>query len=185
MTNFVKIADGINVEPVLQEVLAQPDLWNEYAERNHDPNSPHFGVPDIWVRYRKREELVTGDDFRAPHFAEFYPAWHRLRSLQPIVYGLVARVKAVYLGGILITKIPPGGQVKPHHDRGSWHAEEMNMKVYVPLQSNDGCINHCEDESVTMRPGDVWTFDNLKIHSVENRGETDRITAIICMRCEP
>jgi len=185
MQHFEKIAEGLDVAPVLDEILTTPDLWSAYAERTHDPESPHFGVPDIWVRYRKRSELVTGDDFRAPHFAEFYPAWRAMPSLHPIVYDLMARVRAVYLGGILITKIPPGGQVKPHHDRGSWHAETMNKKVYVPLQSNDGCINFCEGDEVVMRPGEVWTFDNLKTHSVQNRGDTDRITAIICMRCEP
>jgi uncharacterized cupin superfamily protein len=96
----------------------------------------------------------------------------------------MARVNAVYLGGILITRIPPGGCVKPHHDRGSWHAETMNTKVYVGLRSNPQCINRCEGEQIVIAPGDAVTFNNLLTHSVENNGETDRMTLIVCMRVE-
>jgi hypothetical protein len=45
-------------------------------------------------------------------------------------------------------------------------------------------VNHCEDESIVMQAGEAWMFDNLNIHSVENNGATERITAIICMRVE-
>jgi hypothetical protein len=184
MRNFRKITEGCDIAPVVAELRAHPELWNAYAERTHDPNSPHFGVPDIWVRFRPRRELVDTAAFREPHFAEFYPAWYVLPSLHSIVYDLMAKVRATYLGGILITKIPSGGQVKPHNDRGGWHAETMNMKVYVPLLAPAECVNFCEDESVVMQAGEAWHFDNLKEHSVENRSDSDRITAIICMRCE-
>ena len=88
------------------------------------------------------------------------------------------------LGGILLTKIPPGCQVKPHHDRGRWHAEFYNRKIYIPLKTNDRCVNHCEDESVVMGGGQAWWFDNLVTHSVVNDGDDERITAIICLRTE-
>jgi hypothetical protein len=35
-----------------------------------------------------------------------------------------------------------------------------------------------------MAPGEVWYFDNLKEHEVTNDGPDDRITLIICLRCE-
>ena len=72
----------------------------------------------------------------------------------------------------------------PHDDRGSWHAEWLNTKVYLPIQSNPGCLNICEDDRVSMQEGEAWTFDNLKTHSVENNGDTARVTAILCMRTE-
>lgn len=184
MKHFRKLRSDLNVAPLAHELADNPQLWNAYQERTVSPDSPHFGVPDVWVRFKDRELLKTPEDFAGPHFSVFYPAWSNLPSLHAIVYDLMHQVRATMLGGILITKIPAGGQVKPHDDRGGWHAEFYNTKVYVPLASNDGCINYCEDEHVTMRPGDAWQFDNLKTHSVVNRGETDRITAIICMRCE-
>jgi hypothetical protein len=66
----------------------------------------------------------------------------------------MAKVQATHLGGILITKIPAHGQVKTHHDRGTWHSGILSRKVYVPLKANDRCVNHCGDESVVMNRGD-------------------------------
>lgn len=183
MKNFSKVAEGVDVEPLRVQVAVRPELWNTHPQRT-SVESPHYGVDDIWVRYRALEDLKERHHFREPHFAVFYPAWHALPALHPIVFALMHKVKAVYLGGILITRIPPGGRVKPHHDRGSWHAEYLNMKVYVPIQSNEHCVNYCEDETEVMRPGTVYHFDNLRMHSVENNGETARITAIVCMRVE-
>jgi hypothetical protein len=184
MRFFQKIAEGIDTAPAIAQLNAHSELWNAHLGRAYEA-SPHYGVQDIWVRYRKLEE-IQADPRKAiePHWAEFYPCWQRLSALHPIVFGLMARVQATYLGGILITKIPPGGRVKPHDDRGSWHAETMNCKVYVPLQANDGCVNYCGDESLIIRTGEAVIFNNLVTHSVENNGDADRITLICCYKVE-
>ena len=36
-----------------------------------------------------------------------------------------------------------------------------------------------------MSSGECWTFNNLLTHSVENRGDVDRICLIVSMRVEP
>ena len=184
MGAFRLVASGVNVSGVVQELEAHPDLWNARAYRTESVASPHHGIPDIWLRYRKLSELTSPQAYREEHFAEFYDEWNLVPSLHPIVYGLMAAVKAVYLGGIIVTRIPPGHQVKPHDDRGSWHAERMNTKAYLILKDNPWCLNHCDGDTVHMRTGDVWEFDNLRPHSVVNDGPSDRWTAIISMRCE-
>lgn len=183
LTHFKTIAQGIDVSGVVAELKDHPELWGAHPGRT-EPDSPHFGVPDIWVRYRDAAALTCAQAFKEPHFPVFYPAWHTLPSLHPIVFGLMHGVYATQLGGILITKIPPGGRVKRHHDRGSWHAEFYNTKVYVGLQSNQACVNYCEDEATKIKAGEAVIFNNLLEHSVENRGETDRVTLIVCMRTE-
>lgn len=185
MKNFKLIAENIPVDGVLSELAQHPKLWGAHPGRTQ-PSSPHYGVPDIWVRFRHPEELTCSAAFREPHKSVFYPAWDLLPALRPIVgyvTNIVPNIKE--LGGILITKIPAGGQVKPHNDKGGWHAEYYNTKVYVALQSNSRCDNWCENEVVNMKAGDAITFNNLLEHSVENEGHTDRITLIICLRTEP
>ncbi len=186
MSNFIKLKSGIDVSGIVSQLDAHPELWNANDERTREA-SPHYAIPDIWVRFRAHGELTTPGAFREPHFAEFYPAWHALPALEPIVFDIMASVRprAVYLGGILITKIPPGGAVKPHNDRGGWHAEFHNTKVYVALKSNPRCVNYCDGDSVVMEPGDAVIFNNLLEHSVENNGVSDRVTLIICLRTEP
>lgn len=181
MRYFEKI-DEFNVKEAVSQLDAHPELWNLRSQRTaHDTFA---GTSDIWVRYRDPDEIHTPADLGVPHFAVWYPAWDVLPALKSIVRTLLADVGAVHLGGILITKIPPGGQIKPHHDRGGWHAEFYFNKVYVPLRTNPFVINHCEDESVVMKTGEAWFFNNLVTHSVTNGGDTDRITLIVCMRTE-
>ena len=104
--------------------------------------------------------------------------------LDGIVYGLAARCRATAIGGVFLTRIPPGGEVKPHDDAYSWHARFYQTKVYVPLAGNPECINTCLDDAAVMLPGSAWTFDNLVTHAVMNRGATERITLIISFRRE-
>jgi hypothetical protein len=181
--NFRLIWNHVDVAAAARQLDQHPELWNEFPERRI-AGSPHEGVDDIWVRWRTRDQLTAPERYTEEHFASFLHPWRTLTEIQPIVYELMARVSAVYLGGILITRIPPGREVLPHHDRGPWHAEFMNCKVYLPLKSNAECVNLCEGDSVVMRAGEAWTFDNLRVHSVENRGDTERVTLIVCMRVE-
>jgi hypothetical protein len=179
---FVKLADGLDVAPALRELAAHPALWDARTARKLAPGSPHAAMSDIWLRYRDPAELTCAADYLAPHDSVFYPAWRSLPAVQAIVGGLVGRLRPRRLGGILITRIPPGAGIAPHHDRGGWHAEFYDLKLYTILEGNPGCRNICEQETVVMKPGETWSFDNLRVHSVENRGVTPRTTLITCLR---
>lgn len=173
-----------NVASLAEQLDAQPELWDERPQRLMK-GGPFEGTSDIWVRWRAEHELTSPQAYLEPHFAVWYPAWRKLPALQPIVYDLMARTKAVHLGGILLTRIPAGGEIKAHHDRGGWHAEFYNTKVYVVIRNNDKCVNFCGGEQVIMSVGDAWQFDNQVLHGLYNQGPTERVSAIICMRCEP
>lgn len=184
MRHFHRLAEGIDVQPLLGQLDQQPELWDQIPFRRTAPNSPHAAMKDIWIRYRPPVELLYPWSFAEPFHSVFYPAWRVLPALKPITFGLMSLVSAVELGGILLTRIPPGGAVMPHDDRGKWHAEWFNLKVYIPLRSNDQCINFCGGDEVVMRAGEAWVFDNLVEHATYNRGDTERITLIVCMRVE-
>ena len=183
MPNLVKIAGGINVAPALAQLDAHPELWDQHTERRDADASPHSEMSDIWLRYRARAELTEPARYVEPFAQSFYPAWYVLTALHPIVGLLTTQLVPEELGGILVTRIPPGGVIRWHDDRGSWHAERMTTKVYVPLRANDRCVNYCGAERAVFKPGSAWTFNNLIGHAVENRGDTERITMIVCMRC--
>lgn len=185
MKNFLQIASGIDVIPLKIALQMQPELWNTHDQRKEFEGSSHKGTSDIWVRYNDLKNLNPSDyeKFTQEHDSVWHPVYTKLPQLRPIIFGLMARCEAVRLGGVLITKIPAGGRVLPHSDAG-WHPEYYNMKIYVPIQSNQCCINRVEDENVSMLSGDAWFFDNTKEHEVINNGEDDRITLIICMRCD-
>jgi quercetin dioxygenase-like cupin family protein len=176
--NFLKIIDGLDVLPLLLDLQRHPELWNANDFRKTEPGTPHTEMSDIWIRWAEKRE-----DFDRPHFATWYPAFAALPHVRPIIFALLARVEAVHLGGVLITRIPPGHKIDPHTDRG-WHPEFYNCKLYVVLKSNPLCKFRVEDETVLMRAGDVWAIDNTKEHEIVNDGKEERMTLIICARCE-
>lgn len=168
----------------LQQLDDHPELWDQHPQRTRHPESPHRETSDIWLRYRDPAELHEPSDFRGPHWPVFYPAWRELTGLHSFVYDLARRVRAVHVGGILLTRMKPGTRVYSHDDRGAWHAEFHNAKVWMPLVANGLCFNQCCDEQVVMKPGEAWMFDNLLPHSVINAGDTERITLICSYRTE-
>ncbi len=186
MKNFLKIAEGVDVLPVLLGLQHHPELWDANTVRKASSDSPHLAMSDIWVRYNDDTECRrTGDysKFNDAHDPIWYPAYYAIPQLRPIIFAALARVEGTRLGGVLITKIPPGGRIAPHVDKG-WHVDHYNTKLYIVLQSNPLCINRVEDERVSMAAGEVWLFDNTKEHEVINDGNDDRITLIVCTRTE-
>lgn len=184
MRNFLLIAQGINVEPLNLALKQHPELWDQNTKRKENDDSPHKSMSDIWIRYnddKKYRESGDYSKFHSPHFPVWYPASQKLPHIRPLAIGLMAKMQATHLGGILITRIPPGGKIEPHID-SNWHSKFYNCKLYVPIQTNPQCWNRCEDEVVTMGTGDCWYFNNAVEHEVQNNGRDDRITLIICMK---
>ena len=180
MGKFIHIAEHLPVNKVMDELNANPQLWGQNQVRTGYSNSPFQYAPDIWVRWRKKEQLTSAYKYHEPHWASFYPAWDLLPSLHEITFDLMRIVDAVYLGAILITRIPAGQNVAEHNDMGAWHAEYTDCKAFVTL-SGSGCEFWSEDNMKVFNVGSAWSFNNLRNHKVVNTSNEDRITAIICM----
>lgn len=181
MSNLIKVASSACVAPLLSEILAHPELWDEHKLRTEAYGSPHANISDIWVRYNDISNFA-GDlqKFNEPHESVWYPAADKLPSIRPIVFDLMHAVEGERLGGILITKIPPGSKVHPHVDQG-WHASYYD-KFAVQIMSAPEQAFCFEGEEHRMRPGDVYAFNNGVSHWVVNDSPIDRITLIICIR---
>lgn len=182
LSQFLCIARGVDTMPILLELQRHPDLWEVNNHRETYPGTPHGDTQSVWVRYRAANEIEGLESFQEEHRNVFWPAWQALPSLRPLVFGLMAKVAAVELGSILITRLRPGGEVKRHSDAGSWAPCFYNCKCHVTLAGTS--LSECDSETVRMIAGDVWTFDNLLPHAVSNDGDTDRLVAIVSMRTE-
>lgn len=183
MRQFLKVASGIDVLPIMLELNRAPHLWDQNTTRTTYENTPHGQSSDIWVRFRPAHEIKGLDDHRTEYRCAYWPAWHELPSLRPLIRALKNTVDATELGSLLITRLPPGAEILPHSDRGSWAAEFYNTKLHVTLSGTSRSF--CDGEAVLMQTGECWVFDNLRLHSVENVGETDRIVLIVSLRCDP
>lgn len=186
--NFLKIAENVDTVPMLLALRRNPQLWGQNPERQYAPGTPHAGMTDIWLRYNDRRPFDAGErpfsEINDPHESVWYPASDFLPQARPIVFGLMARVEGERLGGILITKLPPGGKIAPHTD-GGWHAGNYD-KYYVALQNEPGSEFYWgeagEGGTIRAKTGDVYWFRNDIIHGVRNDSADDRIAMIVCIQ---
>lgn len=175
MTKYIeKVTEGVNVAPMLWALQSHPELWDQNKTRTESPDSPHYGLSDIWARY-----CAPDQDPTQAHESVWYPAADCL-PVRELVFPLMAAVGATRLGGVLITKIPAGRQCRPHKDPG-WHARYYE-KFAIQIQSAPGQQFCFDGHSLETKPGDVFWFDNAQTHWVTNDTPYDRITLITCFR---
>ncbi len=177
MKNIELLLTGVDVSAIYWNLLKNPLLWNQHTGRTDNPESPHHGLDDIWVRFGDQERIKDN----APHDAFWYPSAEVL-GVKRLCLDLMHHVGGVELGGVLITRIPPGATCKPHEDHG-WHAKRYE-KFAVQIASAPGQAFCFEDESLETKPGDVYWFDNSNMHWVINDTPYERVTMICCIRRE-
>lgn len=185
MSHFTLIAKDLDPAPLLAELDRQPELWNERPERRFGGTSPHRETSDIWIRYASPEAMREPGFLHKPHESVWWPAYKALPAIADLGEKVIEALGPETLepmGGILFTRIPPGKQVYTHHDKNTWHSEYYDCKVWLVLRGNDQCVNTVEDESMVWMPGEAWQHDNLRVHSVQNNGDTERIVLILCFR---
>lgn len=179
------VTESLDVLPLQQELLANLDEFDKYNQRRTFPNSPHAQMNDIWVRYNDINPFLAKgslEGFEAEHDSVWYPVIDKLPSVKNVVFDLMRIVDGERLGGILITKLPPGGHIKRHTDAG-WHAQYYD-KFYVPILNSKGSIFGFDDGIIDPELGQAWWFDNSNPHWVDNNSDTDRIAMIVCIRTE-
>ena len=177
MNNFQCIAQGVDVVPLYNAIMRNPQMWNVHTLRTEHPNTAHGQVSDIWLRFNDcGDPSSVIDDKEAIN----YPAWWSLPQARALVFSLMARVEGERLGRVLVTKLVPGAKVTPHTDGGA--PAEYYDRYHIVLNSNPECVFRAGDEVVNMPTGSVWWFDNTKEHEVINNGADDRVHIIVDIR---
>lgn len=197
MKNFLRLAEGVDVTPLLLAVTRRGDLWDQDTFLRHYKQGPFEDVQTIFLRFPERvvfddddvaeqerkialykENMLPGFD---QHESFDYPNYALLPEARVLVQALMARVNGVRLGRVMINKVRPGGRIFPHADSPE-HANYWNNRLHVVLQSLPGNVFRCEDEHVHMRAGEAWWFDHRLEHEVINNSGDDRIHLLVDIR---
>ena len=168
------IHTGVPVESVYWRIRQHPELWNANTMRTQSSTSPHHGLDDIWVRYGAADQDPT-----KPHDSH----WHEpadVLAIRGLCLDIMRMVDGTGLGGVLITRIPPGASCKPHADRG-WHADAHD-KYALQITSAPGQFFCFDGEALESKPGDLFKFENQHTHWVTNDTPYERVTLIVCVR---
>lgn len=171
--------ERFDIAPLLAQIASHPDVWDRHSLRKRA--YVHAQISDIWVRYNDWKNF-NGDPakFNEEHASVWYPVVTEIPAVKELCMDVMEFVQGVELGGVLITRIPPGGRVEPHTDSG-WHASHYD-KYAVQLMGNSNQSFHFDSCSLSAEPGELYTFDNSKTHWVTNDSDMYRMTLIICIR---
>jgi hypothetical protein len=186
MKNFLKIAEGVDIMPLLAAIKRNPQLWKEDTYLRDYPQGPFGDTETIMLRfpvkgvYETQQEAANHLLTHDPHENIDYPPYKLLAEARPLVMALMARVQGERLGRVMINKLQPGGRIFPHADTPE-HAAYYT-RHHLVLESDPGNVFRCEDEQVYMRPGEVWWFNNALEHEVVNNSANDRINIVIDIR---
>ncbi len=179
MRHFHRIAEGLDVQPVLAALARNPDLWDENPLRTMHPGTAHAEVSDIWLFFNdvSDPEAVVNDREVVP-----YRGWREIPQVRALVLNLMRFVDGVRLGRVMITRLAPGRVITPHVDGGA--PAEYFDRYHIALQCLPGALFRAGDETVQFKAGDVFWFDNTVEHEVWNNSADDRIVLICDIRSE-
>ena len=186
MKNFYRVAQGVPVNNLMQQVMRQPSLWNENTFRTTFPNTPHAEVDDIWLRFSDPAKCTTTTNVIGDDTPVWHPPAKALPAVKPIVQAVMATVDAYELGRLLITRLRPGGRILRHADKdGSYVQTADRARYHVVLQGLPGSLYTTGDETVCMQTGEVWWFNAHEEHEVVNNSADDRVHLLVDVRTWP
>jgi len=187
LQNFSKLATfGPKLmAPALQELSNYsasdswlPTLWSRHVERQSVAGSPHHSTETIYLRGPVEFTLKDYFSIDTIDFDFEQQCLPELTKLAGKVFDLL-EAKGL-LGRILITKLKPHSEIDEHHDEGPY--SDHFQRVHLSLVSSAQDYLACGNESVSMKPGELWWFNHKVTHMAENWGAEPRIHMILDYR---
>lgn len=173
MRYFKLVEASVDPEPFLTEIDSVEDAWlgatgrqEKIAVQREALAIPLRGLRKSAINGRKRRDVqesrwTTGSK-RFP-FARSY-----LEKVATRLNSVPGRAKIVCL--------PAGKRVYPHIDRGAYY--RAHNRYHLVLKSTSGSWLKTEEEEIRMKEGELWWFDNDRMHEAMNDGDEDRVHMI-------
>jgi hypothetical protein len=173
--NFKLLRKNIDVTVVLSELshFLQRQCWSDLRAKNisYHKKTRHVSLREHKINrandtvqyYRNSGHIITVSQ-TAPYFVKTFDL---LKIFEKELGGQLERVMLVALEG--------KSKVEPHIDEGTYYIERDRYHLVL---KTDTSINFCGDENQIYNAGELWWFDNKKLHSVENKSEETRIHLI-------
>lgn len=178
--NIQLLHRGIDPIPLLKQIQAQPELFDEHKERQETPGSPHVDTQTIFLRWCQSQTIMAA-------FTEIpaidYPAYAKLPEARPIVEKVLEIVGATELGRVIIPALKGGGIIFKHSDEGAY--ADHYERFHVCLQAARGNVMTVElepgvtFEGIDPYPGDVFWFNHKANHMCVNSTKAFRLHMII------
>ena len=175
MKPLTRIATGIDTHPIGDSLACNESAWHIDTSRQHTIRTL-AETQSIFLREaaatQTTQHLPTIDIHEsrlAPHAWQFPEAVLLCQAL--------AASLGVELGRALLARLPPGGNVLPHHDPGAYYAIRDRYHLVIASEPG-GSIVGAVDQEVDMKSGELWWLANKERHWARNLSAADRIHLI-------
>jgi hypothetical protein len=171
-TASIRRLGRVDIAPLKAAVAAIPEaLWD--AENSSKPN--RFGALDA-TRHIIFRFVSNFRDWRDSYDRPLWNEWKPLvepvleAATEPYGYGHAAFPR------VMLARMAPGGVIHPHRDENP--AAKWPHKIHVPLKTNEDVTFFVDGTGYHFEEGEAVEVNNMGLHAVENRGDTDRIHLI-------
>ena len=178
--NFQRIASGIGLSVLRAELDAHPEMWQLDLSRQRMIKVQR-DTETIFLRRPPRRDgstlpLEDVHETTRTRTSHLYPEIMRFIEL-------FAAENQRSIGRAMLVKLKPGGRVHPHIDEGEYYSRRD--RFHLVIASPEGSIMICDGERTLMNEGELWWFDNKKLHESHNASNVDRVHLIFDLSSEP
>ncbi len=168
----IRCFGDVAMAPLATAILAQDEAaWHENEQRQRDYE----------VHEQTRSIVLLFAEVGAWPAVEVskQPGWERLAPVAiPVMHDIIRRWYPP--GGTIVramaAKLLPGGRILPHRD--SHPSFGCGHRIHVPISTNPRVRFMIDGRPYQLQVGQAYEINNQKVHSVMNKGDTDRITFI-------
>jgi len=160
-SEFVKLPLEFDVARLVQEVSQfDENIWQPHPGK-------HLGNSALpLISYGGQDnDLFSGKMEETPHLQKC----EYIRQISSNFGEVFGRSRLMRLAG---------GTEVPIHVDGIYHWYR-NVRIHIPIITNDQVIFHCGGEDVNMKAGECWLFDSWRNHKVVNHSEETRIHLVL------
>lgn len=172
-TTSIRRLGTVDISRLKEAVVALPEeVWD--AENAGKPNR-QFGALDATrhIIFRFVSNFIDWrDSYDRPLWAEWKPLLEPVLDAATAPYGYACGAYP----RVMLARMAPGGVIHPHRDQNP--AAKWPHKVHVPITTNPDVTFFVDGVGYHFAEGEAVEVNNMGLHAVENRGETDRIHLI-------
>jgi len=175
MKNFKLLGRMLRTSKLLKALRDKQELWDAITIRQEFEGTCHSDTKSIILRGpveftpQAVQNSLESCDYTFCH--ELHP------ELSYALSDISNCLKIKEVGRYMLVNLLPDGHIKRHSDEGLY--AEYYDRLHLVVQSKPGNEFVCGDESVYMKPGELWWFNHRVEHEVFNRSDQNRIHLIM------
>ena len=174
MLHFRRLATDVDIELILAELKAAPEMWLADTSRQRKVRCQR-NTQNIFLRAARKPLPPGARNANDVHASGTTKAARSFPQTLRYCHS-VADAQDGQLGRATLVALLPRSKVYPHVDAGEYY--RIRDRFHLVLKSAHGSPLTAEDETVVMRERELWVFNNKAKHWAENSSTDSRVHLI-------